>query len=332
MKTFLALLNARNKEFFRDRASLSWALLLPIIIIVSVAVAFSGRGQILFTIGVAPGSALPAPLQKTYIKAVEQTDWERAETRLRHHQLDLLLSGREGDWQYWVNTEAAKGDALSAMLADAGVPAQRHSLSGRAVRYIDWAIPGILGMNIMFGALFGVGYVLVRYRKMGILKRLQATPVTSLQFLSAQLVSRLLIVVAISALIVLGCHFSIDFLMLGSYWLLLLIGSLGAFSMIALGLLVASRTDNEELAGGLLNMATYPMLLLSEVWFSLEGAPDWMQSLAQCLPLTHMLAAARAVMLEGATLADIGQHLIILAVMSAVLLAVACVCFRWGRR
>lgn len=332
MKTFLALFHARNKEFFRDRASLTWALLLPILIIVSVAVAFSGRGQVLFTIGVAPGTDIPEVLAKPYIRAVEQSNWARAETKLRHHQLDLLLRGDADNWQYWINQEAAKGEALAAMLAQANMSAQQQSVSGRAVRYIDWALPGILGMNIMFGALFGVGYVLVRYRKMGILKRLQATPISPVSFLSAQLASRLWIVLAISALIVLGCYFTVDFLMLGSYWLLALIGLVGALPMIALGLLVASRTDNEELAGGLLNVASYPMLLLSEVWFSLEGAPAWMQQLANCLPLTHMLQAARAVMLEGAQLAEVSHHLWILAAMGALILALAAFIFRWGRR
>jgi ABC-type multidrug transport system permease subunit len=119
---------------------------------------------------------------------------------------------------------------------------------------------------------------------------------------------------------------------LGSYTLLLFIALSGGFSMIALGLIVASRTESEELAGGLMNLATYPMLLLSEVWFSLDGAPEWMRNLASLLPLTHMLSAARAVMLEGAGWSDVATHLWVMCLMSLVFLVIAASLFRWGKR
>jgi ABC-2 type transport system permease protein len=335
MRTFFALLLARNKEFYRDRASISWAVILPIIIIMAVSIAFSGRDQQLFKIGVLTQDvaqiALPATLQRNYIEVVAIQDQEKALLRVRHHQFDLLLQATDVGWRYWINDNAAKGEVLQALLLAAVPQAHKDTVSGRAVRYIDWAMPGVLGMNIMFGALFGVGYVIVRYRKMGVLKRLQATPISAFQFLSAQLVSRLLIITVVSALIFAGCNFFLDFLMLGSYTLLLAIALLGGFSMIALGLIVSSRTDNEELAGGLLNVATYPMLLLSEVWFSLDGAPQWMKSIAQVLPMTHMLDAARAVMLEGAGWQDVSVHLLVMAVMSIVFLAIAAVMFRWGK-
>lgn len=342
MKAFLALLLARNKEFYRDRASISWAVILPIIIIMAVSIAFSGRDQQLFKIGVLVSDVeykqditpvpLPETLHKDYIEVVTIQDQEKALMRVRHHQFDLLLQYTVNGWHYWINDKAAKGEVLQALLLAGAPQAQKEIVSGRAVRYIDWAMPGVLGMNIMFGALFGVGYVIVRYRKMGVLKRLQATPITAFQFLGAQLVSRLLIITVVSAMIFVGCNLFLDFLMLGSYCLLFVIALLGGFSMIALGLIVSSRTDNEELAGGLLNVATYPMLLLSEVWFSLDGAPHWMRMLAQILPLTHMLDAARAVMLEGAGWQDVSMHLVVMAVMSVVFLSIAAVMFRWGKR
>jgi ABC-2 type transport system permease protein len=336
MKAFIALLLARNKEFYRDRASISWAVILPVIIIVAVSIAFSGRDQQLFKVGVLTQDmaqlVLPLALQKEYIEAVAIQDQEKALMRVRHHQFDLLLQPTENGWRYWINENAAKGEVLQSLLLATVPQAQKETVSGRAVRYIDWAMPGVLGMNIMFGALFGVGYVIVRYRKMGVLKRLQATPITAFQFLSAQLVSRLLIITVVSAMIFVGCNIFLDFLMLGSYALLFAIALLGGFSMIALGLIVSSRTDNEELAGGLLNVATYPMLLLSEVWFSLDGAPQWMRALAQVLPMTHMLDAARAVMLEGAGWQDVSAHLWVMAAMSMVFLSIAAVMFRWGKR
>src|SRR5690606_6063996 len=183
-----------------------------------------------------------------------------------------------------------------------------EQISGRPVRYVDWVLPGVIGMNMMFGALFGVGYVIVRYRQNGVLKRLQATPVRPLQFIAAQLASRLWIVLAINIVIFAGCVLLLDLLQLGSYWLLLLIGLLGAMTMIALGLLIASRTASEELAGGLLNVATWPMMFLSELWFSLDNAPAWLQRVSEFMPLTHLVKSARAVMVESATLAEVAPH------------------------
>ena len=208
MKTFLALLWARNKEFYRDRASISWALVLPVIILIAVAVAFSGREQQLFKFGVLTVAdtevVMPASLQKPYIQVVAMPVEAQALTRVRHHQLDLLLAKTEHGWRYWINDSAARGDVLQSLLLQSVPDAERQTVSGRPVRYIDWAMPGVLGMNVMFGALFGVGYVIVRYRKMGVLKRLQATPVTAFQFLAAQLVSRLLIITVVSAVIFSG--------------------------------------------------------------------------------------------------------------------------------
>ena len=103
----------------------------------------------------------------------------------------------------------------------------------------------------------------------------------------------------------------------------------GTFSLIALGLLVAARVSSEELAGGLLNLITWPMMVLSGVWFSMEGTHPAMQALSQLSPLTHMLAAARAIMLDGAGLAAISMHLLILVGMSVVFLVIGALSFKW---
>jgi ABC-type multidrug transport system permease subunit len=117
--------------------------------------------------------------------------------------------------------------------------------------------------------------------------------------------------------------------MRGSYANLFLISLAGAICLISLGLLVASRLSSEELAGGILNLLTWPMMLLSGVWFSLEGTNPFVQKIAQVLPLTHLVDGARAIMTEGAGLVDIAPHLLVLAFMSAVFLSLGSVIFRW---
>jgi len=197
------------------------------------------------------------------------------------------------------------------------------------VRYVEWVIPGILGMNIMFSALFGVGYVIVRYRKNGVLKRLNASPVTSLQFLAAQMVSRFLLVMAANATILIACTAALDIRMEGSWPLLLLTMAMGCMTMICIGLAVSCRTASEELAGGLLNLFTWPMMVLSEMWFSLDNSPEWMQSLSLAMPLTHMVKASREIMVEGANFMAVMPNLIAMLLFALLSLAIAAKWFRW---
>lgn len=232
--------------------------------------------------------------------------------------------------KYWVNSSSPNGYLLERILwGTEGHLFQRQQVEGKEIRYVDWFLPGILGMNMMFSCLFGVGFVIVRYRKNGFLKRLKATPLGAFHFLLAQLVSRLLLIMLITIVVYTGCNLFIEFNMQGSYWDLLLVVTLGAVCMISIGLLVAARTASEEFAGGILNAVTWPMMLLSGSWFSLEGTHPWVQQLAQIFPLTHVIAATRAIMSEGAPLSQVMPHIWVLALMSAVFLALGAIVFKW---
>ncbi len=329
MKQLLGFFLARTKEYYRDRGSLVWSFVMPPLIIAVVALAFSHEDPALFKVGIYPAATVPAAIsQRSYIQPIHFDDLARAQQRIRHHQIDLLIVN-DGAHHYFYNPESAKARVLQDLLHADSTSWKAEAVSGRKVRYVDWVIPGILAMNLMFSGLFGVGYVIVRYRKNGVLKRLQAAPVSPYSFLAAQMLSRLVIMLAVSTTIFAISNYILDLLVLGSYWTLLLIALLGNLNILALGLLIASRLANEEVANSLLNLITFPMLLLSEIWFSLDEAPKWMSEVAQFLPLTHMVQAARAVMIEGATLADISHHLLILGLMTIVLLAAAAKIFRW---
>jgi len=184
-------------------------------------------------------------------------------------------------------------------------------------------------MNMMFSCLFGVGYVVVRYRKSGFLKRLHATPLTAFEFLSAQVLSRLLLILFVTVILYVGISSIIGFHSAGNLLTLILVAILAALSMVALGLTIAARFSSEELVGGLLNILTWPMMLLSGIWFSLEGSPRWIQWIAHIFPLTHALDAARAVMLDGAGLRAIAPNLVYLAATALAFLALGAWSFRW---
>ena len=328
-KRFFAVIKARNIEFFRDRSSLGWNLLFPILILVGLSFIFSGDGKAVYKVGVLNSEFVQSTFMETrYVEFIDYEDSTLATLKLEQHAIDFIVDFSEE--AYWVNQGSPNSYLIEKIFIGQHTDFKRLETTGKKIRYVDWILPGILGMNMMFSCLFGVGYVIVRYRKNSVLKRLKATPLSAFEFVSAQLVSRIFIVMFMSSVVYIGCNFFFDFYMLGSYFDLFVIAVLGAISLISLGLLVASRSKSEELIGGLLNLSSWPMMLLSGVWFSLEGAPNAVKIIADFLPLTHLVAGARKVITEGATLADISYHVMALLIMSSVCLALGSYLFSWN--
>ena len=334
LKRILAILHARNLEFIRDRGSVAWNVLLPIILVFGLAAVFSGDERAEYTVGVLQSTtefdeSLHPFFATRFVEFIVQADQDVALRKVSRHKIDLLV--RPGDTpRYWVNPQSPKGYILERVLLQADTQSiEKEQISGDAIRYVDWVLPGILGMNMMFSCLFGVGYVVVRYRKSGFLKRLRATPLRAIEFILAQIGSRLLLVISVTSFVFLCTSYFLGVRMEGSYLALLLVAIIGSVNLISIGLMIAARVSSEELAGGLLNMVTWPMMMLSGVWFSLEGASAWIQQLARAFPLTLILESARAIMLDGAGLLDVVPQLLILTLMSAVFLSIGAALFRW---
>jgi len=331
----LAVVGARNKEFYRDRAALFWNIAMPFLIVLGFAFALSGGPRDVYKVGVhgEPEQSDLAFLALDYIQFIPVERLDSAITKVERHRLDMLLDLTGSAQRYWINTESPQGYFLERVLIGSAhadqPPLQAMPVSGEAVAYVDWLIPGMLGMNMMFSCLYGVGYIIVRYRKNGVLRRLKATPLSPVEFLVAQILSRLLVVMAVTALVYAGISLFIDFHMHGSHGLLAGVFALGAFCMIALGLIISARLRNEEVADGFLNLQAWSMMFLSGVWFSLEGTNELVQKIALILPLTHIVDAARAVMLDGAGWLAVMPQLVTLVGMTVVFLAIAASLFRW---
>ena len=170
-----------------------FTLLLPIVLVVGMSFVFGGKERPLFKIGVIAATidkqAHPF-LRERYVDFVPIAGRGAGIQKVSRQQLDLLLD-LHGAPRYWVNTTSPKGYIVEKLLLESAPSAHRQPVTGDAVRYVDYLFPGILGMNLMFSCLFGVGYVVLRYRKNGFLKRLHATPLTAFEFLTAQVLSRL---------------------------------------------------------------------------------------------------------------------------------------------
>jgi ABC-2 type transport system permease protein len=338
MKRFWSVFVARNLEFFRDKSTLIWNLALPVMLIFGFAFAFPGGGGTTFkvgTVGEAPAAGSAADVAFLHYKYLQFVPYDSLKVpldRLAHHQIDMVIDFSRGE--YYVNDSSSNGYVLERMLGPAtgaaggGVFAKR-TVSGTPIRYVDWFVPGLIGINILFGSLSGVGFVIVRYRRNGVLKRFKATPLSPLEFVGAQVLSRFFIIIVMSGLVFVGTDLFLHFRMAGSWLLLLLVNALAILCMIALGLVFSSRIKSEEVAGGLMNLITWPMMIFSGVFFSLEGTPALMRAASRIFPITYYIEASRSIMLDGAGLAQVAGDLGVLAAMTAAFLAVAAALFKW---
>ncbi|HBC56353.1 MAG TPA: ABC transporter permease [Gammaproteobacteria bacterium] len=334
IKRLYAVVVARNMEFIRDRSTFGWNVVMPLLLIIGFAMIFDGESREVYKVGYYGDRSMTAetmPFFATkYVQFIPMADLQSSIAKVERHQLDLFFDLQTAPVKYWVNSQSSNGYFLEQiLLGQSGNRVEKQTVSGVELRYVDWLVPGILAMNIMFSCLFGVGYVIVRYRKNGVLKRLQATPLSAFEFLLAQVISRMTLIIGISIFLFIMCQLLIRFPMHGSYLLLLFVYVLGALSLISLGLVMAARISTEELANGILNFISWPMMLLSGVWFSLEGAQPWVQKIALLFPLTHVTEAARLVMNEGAGLIEVLPQLTWLICMTALFLTISALSFRW---
>lgn len=343
------ILIARNREFYRDTTGLLWNLIMPVMMILAFAFLFDGQQQALFKIGVigtpTDASPLTALLAKPQINVIpidnQRTAIDAAIHKVERHQLDLLVDAQSPP-RYWLNPRSTQAPIVEELLLAQYPPAnlpvavkdgtalpRRHLAEGMALSYADWALPGVLAMNVMFSSLWGVGWVVVRYRKNGVLRRLKATPLQPLEFLVAQVLSRLIVVMGVSTFVYVGASLLLAPPMRGSYLALIALYAAGALCMISLGLTVASRLRSEEFAEGLLSLLSWPMLLLSGVWFSMEGTSAAAQAASKIIPLTYLVEGARAVMIDGAGLLEVLPQIGILLGIALVLMVLATRLFRW---
>ncbi len=332
LKRFIAALTARNREFMRDRTAVSWNIVMPVLIVMGFAFAFTTNSSDLFKVGIYGDKEQALPrlerfLAIQHIQFITVDKLATAVTKVERHQMDMLLDINQSS--YWINQTSSKGYMLEQLLGDNHNGLKKQTVSGDPIRYVDWLVPGVFGMNIMFASLFGVGYSIVRYRKNGVLKRLSATPLTPMEFLSAQVASRLWLILLVTAVVYSGTNLIVGFRMYGSYLDLFVVLIAGTLSLISLGLIIAARMSSEEAANGILNLISIPMMILSGVWFSLDGSSPIVQKLSLLLPLTHFNNAARAIMLDGAGLIDVSGNILTLVLMTTICMLIAAYSFRW---
>ena len=336
-----ALTRTRILVFVREPEALFWVFAFPILMALVLGFAFRDHPPDPVPVGVVTGS-----VSKEITDALAASGTVKpSEFATLHDGLEALRTGKiallvEQTDSLTYHLDATRPDARIARLeADAAIqrsrgrldpsPAHESLVHEKGSRYIDFLLPGILGLNRMGTGIWGIGFSIVNARLKKTLKLMAATPMRKSDYLLAQMLSRFVfLVVEVGVILAFGVavfHVPIR----GSLALLGLVTVLGALAFAGLGLLTCARARTLEAANGLMNLIMVPMWLLSGVFFSSERFPKAAQPLIQALPLTALNNALRAVMLEGRTLAAIGSELAVIAIWGIVSFALALKIFRW---
>jgi ABC-type multidrug transport system permease subunit len=339
---------ARLREFFRRPAAVFWVYGFPLGLALILGAAFSDRPADKVRIDVrtdGPGGPAAAEAMTAVLRTdprVELTtgDEPSSRNRLRTAKTDLVVTpGRDLNEAPAVLFEPNRPEcALARTVADNALlrrqvrpyyPPAETPLTEPGGRYIDFLIPGLLGINLMGGGLWGVGFVVVDMRVRKLLKRFLATPMRRTDFLFALMLSRLIFTLIEIVLLLTFAYFVFDIRVRGDLTAFAGLVLLGGLAFAGFGLLVASRAETIETVSGLMNAVMLPMYLFSGVFFSSERFPEAMQPIIRLLPLTALNDGLRAVMNDGAGWSAAAGPAAILTAWGVVCFALAFRLFRW---
>jgi ABC-type multidrug transport system permease subunit len=340
----LEMTSVRIKEFLREPEAIFWVFAFPLLLAAALGFAFRSKGPDQIPIGVmALASSDPAAAKATASLSrdpgllVRQYSAQEGREALRTGKISLLVEPGPPVVFHFDETRPdsriARLEANDALQRTAGrgdpLPVRSVKVTERGSRYIDFLIPGLLGMNLMGTGIWSLAFSVTTARSRRVLKRLVATPMRRGEFLLAQILGRLVFLLPeIVVLVGLG-WLLFGVAVRGSLLLLVLTCLIGAMSFCGLGLLIASRVKTIEGASGLANLVLMPMWILSGVFFSSERFPDVVQPLIKALPLTALNEALRGIMTEGHGLTAIAPKLAILIAWGVVSFGVALKIFRW---
>ena len=333
---------ARFRMFFREPSAVFWTFGFPIVLSVALGIAFRNRPPEAVRVAVEAGPAADLALAELVSDQVHATVEDAATARkdLRTGRVVLIVVPGQARTYVYDDTHP------EARLARALVDDRMQRAEGRAdptavkdervtevgARYIDFLIPGLIGLNLMSSSMWGIGYVIVEMRTKKLIHRMLATPMRRGDFLLSFVLMRALFVLfEVPVLLAFG-WLAFGVRMVGSPGLVLALSVLGALTFAGLGLLVASRAQNTQTVGGLMNLVMMPMFIGSGVFFSSAKFPDSLQPFVRALPLTALNDALRAVVNEGATFAAVARPMLLLAGWGVVSFAAALRCSGGGER
>jgi ABC-2 type transport system permease protein len=329
----------RMRPLWRQPSVLFWTFAFPIVATLVLGPAFQRQEAPTVKVAVVEregAQALAERLAASPELEVVRLSHDEARRRLTQGRVALVvLPGAEPE----LLVDPSQPEGLSArLLAESALapggpaPARLRTtrVSEPGSRYVDFLVPGLLGLSLMSTSIWTLALPLVFMRSGRLLKRLGATPMQRGHFFAAFVLARGVFALLEAAFFCVFARWMFHVPMVGSYASFVGVVLLGGSCFAGLGLLAASRIDNEESANGVFNLVTLPMVFLSGVFFPTDRLPAWMQPVVQVLPLTPLNEALRGIMLDGAGLAALGMPLALLAGWSVVFFFTALRIFRWN--
>jgi ABC-2 type transport system permease protein len=338
--------------YARDRAAMFWSFLFPLLMLFGFGVIFrSGGPPVVTLVRIAPLTETPRDqaflraLEESHIK-VETLDATEAEKLWTQGKTTAQLESAASGYRLRLNSYLIVQGQVAAQAANQAFLVAQARLNGspeperipvvvespghaHSGNYAAFLVPGLVGLNLLSMGLFAVGMVTVAYREKGKFRRLAVTPLPKWVFLLAQILQRVTVVVLQTAVLLIAARLGFQISNQGSYLLFATVVIMGTATFLALGFALSSFASTVETYGAISNLAFFPMMLLSGVYFSLDNAPLWMQRAVFILPLSPFLRMLRAVFNDGATLAGQGTGLAIVGSWAVLSFVVALKRFRW---
>lgn len=339
------LVLSRVRLFLREPMAIFWVYGFPVLMMGALGLAFRDNPQERIVVDLI-GSGDLTSIQRTLstdkrftVHLRPEEDWQK---RLQSGKTDLVIESSGGQsppygLKFWDEPRRAESRlahyAAEVVLlrgeSSGSPPIEVKHLEKAGSRYIDFLLPGMIGMGLMGGGLWGVGFVVVDMRVRKLLKRFLATPMRRSDFLLSLMLSRLIFTLADVVVLLAFGYFAFGVRCEGSYLALAVAVLLGGASFAGIGLLIASRAQTMETVSGLMNLVMLPMWVLSGVFFSSERFPEFLQPLINLLPLTALNQMLRGIMLEAKPLLTLWPQLALLAAYGIVTFAIALRIFRW---
>jgi len=359
MRGFYKLLIASFKQFFRDKTALFFTFAFPLLFMLIFGLVFSGNGDVKYDIGLvnndssAIGTQISGILHQVPIFKIKDGELDSSLAELKKGQLravvvipaDLqssIAAGKAADITvHYDPSQTTSAQIILPVLREVINEINRHltqqpallrlteeSTQAQNLRNIDYMVPGILAMSILFLGLFG-GLPLVEWREKQVLKRFGATPIRRSTVLSTQIAYRLVLAILQALIIIVIAYFVFDVPIVGNWLVLLGLVLMGTFTFVSLGYFAVSRARTTEGAMPIVQLIQFPMLFLSGIFFPVEFMPDFMRPIVTAMPLTYLGDALRQVMVNATPLYSLTTDIVVLAAWLVVSAVLAVRLFRW---
>lgn len=358
MRQLQQLISAHFKEFFREPGVLFWTIAFPILMAWGLGIAFTQKGDQVSHIAMIKGSEQNATVEgfldrakvedSTFIVKLgneklgytnyhlHPVDMDRAIQMIKRGEASMIIDGSGDKMAYRFDPQNSEAQlAYLQVAADMeGKDISGHSetiepLKETGTRYVDFLVPGLLAMGIMMSAMWGISYNLIDKRNKKLLRRMVATPMHKSNFLMSHLISRVLLSVFESLLLLAFTWMYFRIQIQGSLLAFVLIFLAGNMAFVGLAIFASSRTSNTQVGNGLINLVVMPMMVLSGIFFSYHNFPEWFIPIIKVLPLTMLADGIRGIFIEGAGVQQVLIPTLILGGMGVVFFSAGMKMYKW---